>query len=119
MRLLGRPETTGARRLALVEQAIDDLRSLDGQRDAPGHTPVLMAAAGPRARALAAAKADIVTLASIGPLTGRAEAARRAAEFRSPAGERAADIELAMPLFVIGDEARPGHGSSCRPTSPP
>jgi alkanesulfonate monooxygenase SsuD/methylene tetrahydromethanopterin reductase-like flavin-dependent oxidoreductase (luciferase family) len=54
VRLLGQPPTTGARRLALVEQTIDELRLLDGER----HTPVLMAVAGPRARAVAAAKAD-------------------------------------------------------------
>ena len=97
MRLLGQPETTASQRLALAEQTIDDLRALDGQR----HTPVLMAAAGPKARAVAAAKADIVTLA----VTGREEVARLAAEVRAAAGDRAGQIEFAMPLFVVGDEA--------------
>src|SRR5580658_9205819 len=57
VQLAGQPETTGAERLALVERSIDDLRGLDGDH----HTPVLMAAGGPKARALAAAKADIIT----------------------------------------------------------
>jgi alkanesulfonate monooxygenase SsuD/methylene tetrahydromethanopterin reductase-like flavin-dependent oxidoreductase (luciferase family) len=99
-RLMGQPRTTGAERLALAGQAIDDLRALDGDR----RTPVLMAVAGPRARALAAAKADIVTLAA-GPLTSRAEVARLAAGVREAAGDRAGLIELAMPVFVVGDQA--------------
>ena len=40
--LLGQPVTSPAQRLAQVEQTIDDLRALDGER----HTPVLIAAAG-------------------------------------------------------------------------
>lgn len=100
VRLLGQPETTGAQRLALAERTIDELRALDGQR----HTPVLMAAAGPKARAVAAAKADIVTPA-VGPLASRADVARLTAEIVAAAGERADRIEFAMPIFVIGDEA--------------
>jgi alkanesulfonate monooxygenase SsuD/methylene tetrahydromethanopterin reductase-like flavin-dependent oxidoreductase (luciferase family) len=97
--LVGQPPTTGAQRLDLAERTIDDLRMLDGDR----HTPVLMAAAGPRARALAAAKADIVTLA-VGPLASRDDVARLAAGIREAAGERAAKLELAMPIFVVGDQ---------------
>lgn len=100
--LLGQPETTAAQRLDLAEQAIDELRALDEDR----HTPVLMAAGGPKARAVAAAKADIVTLA-VGPLTDREEVARLAAEVRSAAGDRADSIEFASPVFVVGDEAPP------------
>jgi alkanesulfonate monooxygenase SsuD/methylene tetrahydromethanopterin reductase-like flavin-dependent oxidoreductase (luciferase family) len=99
VRLLGQPQTTGARRLALAEQTIDELRALDGQR----HTPVLMAVAGPKARAVAAAKADIVTLA-IGPVTPREEVARLAGEVRAAAGDRAGHLEFALPIFVVGDE---------------
>ena len=102
VRLAGQPPTTGAERLARVGQTIDALRELDSGR----HTPVLMAAGGPRARALAAAKADIVTLA-IGPLTSREEAARLAAEVREAAGTRAGSIEFESPIFVVGDEAPP------------
>jgi alkanesulfonate monooxygenase SsuD/methylene tetrahydromethanopterin reductase-like flavin-dependent oxidoreductase (luciferase family) len=99
VRLLGQPQTTGAQRLALAEQTIDELRALDGQR----HTPVMMAVAGPKARAVAAAKADIVTLA-IGAVTSREEVARLAGEVRAAAGDRAGRLEFASPIFVVGDE---------------
>ena len=102
VRLLGQPATSAAERLARAEQTIDDLRMLDGDL----HTPVLMAAAGPKARAVAAAKADIVTLA-IGPLTSRDEVARLAAGIRAAAGDRASQLEFALPIFVVGDEAPP------------
>ena len=42
-----------------MKQTVAHLRELDGEQ----HTPVLMAAAGPKALALAAEIADIVTLA--------------------------------------------------------
>jgi alkanesulfonate monooxygenase SsuD/methylene tetrahydromethanopterin reductase-like flavin-dependent oxidoreductase (luciferase family) len=100
--LLGQPPTTGAQRLAQVEQTIDDLRMLDGE----GHTPVLMAAGGPRARAVAGARADIVTLA-FGATTSREQVAEMAADVRSAAGDRAAGLEFMQPIFVIGDEASP------------
>jgi alkanesulfonate monooxygenase SsuD/methylene tetrahydromethanopterin reductase-like flavin-dependent oxidoreductase (luciferase family) len=102
VQLAGQPETTGAQRLALAEQTIDALRELDGDR----HTPVLMAAAGPRARAVAAAQADIITVAA-GPLTGRDVAARLTGEIRSMAGPRGDAIEFISPIFVIGDEVPP------------
>jgi hypothetical protein len=94
--------SVGAERLAQVALTIDFLRELDG----PAHTPVLMAAGGPRARALAAAKADIVALAA-GPLATRDQVAQMVAEVREHAGERAEDIELAMNLFVIGEQVPP------------
>lgn len=100
VRLLGRPPATGSQRLALAEQTIDHLRELDGER----HTPVLMAASGPRARAVAAAKADIVTPA-VGPLTSREDVGRLVAQVREAAGDRAGHIEFALPIFVVGDEA--------------
>lgn len=61
---LGLPLRSGAERLDAVRETIDHLHTLDGDT----HTPVLIAAGGPRARALAAEKADIVTLAAA-PLT--------------------------------------------------
>jgi alkanesulfonate monooxygenase SsuD/methylene tetrahydromethanopterin reductase-like flavin-dependent oxidoreductase (luciferase family) len=100
--LLGMPETTNAQRLAQVEQSIDRLRELDGDR----HTPVLMAVSGPRAVALAAAKADIVTLA-VGALGTRADMARLADQLRDAAGARASSIELLLNVFVIGDQVPP------------
>jgi alkanesulfonate monooxygenase SsuD/methylene tetrahydromethanopterin reductase-like flavin-dependent oxidoreductase (luciferase family) len=100
--LLGQPPTTAAQRLAQAEQTIDALRELDGER----RTPVLMAAGGPRARAVAAAKADIVTLA-FGATTSREQVAGLTADVRSAAGDRASGLEFMQPVFVIGDEAPP------------
>ena len=101
-RLLEQPELTTAQRLARVGQTIDDLRDLDGD----GHTPVLMAAGGPKARALAAAKADIVTLAA-GPLADRETVAGLVAGVRQAAGDRGSGLEFAAPILVVGDEAPP------------
>jgi alkanesulfonate monooxygenase SsuD/methylene tetrahydromethanopterin reductase-like flavin-dependent oxidoreductase (luciferase family) len=97
---LGLPFGTTTERLAQVGVAIDHLRELDGER----HTPVLVAAAGPKARAFAAAKADIVTFAG-GPFVTREETATAAAEVTEAAGGR--EIEFAMNLFVVGDEVPP------------
>src|SRR4051794_15943404 len=55
--LLGAPDLRPAQRLAQVAETIDHLRELDGEQ---ARTPVMIAAAGPRARALAVQKADIV-----------------------------------------------------------
>jgi alkanesulfonate monooxygenase SsuD/methylene tetrahydromethanopterin reductase-like flavin-dependent oxidoreductase (luciferase family) len=91
-----------AQRLAMVGEAVDALRELDGDH----HTPVLIAAGGPKARGLAAAKADIVTIAH-GPLISRDEIARLTADVREAAGSRADEIEFASPVFVVGDEPAP------------
>jgi probable F420-dependent oxidoreductase len=99
---LGLPYGSASERLDQVGNVIDHLRELDGS----AHTPVLMAAGGPKARALAAAKADIITLAS-GPLTTRHEIAQMVTEVRDQAGERADKIEFAMNLFVIGEQIPP------------
>ncbi len=96
--LLGNPPTTAGQRLAMAGQTIDELRALDGDR----HTPVLMAAGGPRARAVAAAKADIVMLSA-----DRDEYRALAADVRALAADRARDLEFITPVFVVGDEAPP------------
>lgn len=96
---VGMPPTTAAQRLDQVERSIDRLRELDADR----HTPVLMAISGRKALAVAAAKADIVTIA-IGPLGSRADMARLADELRSAAGPRASSLELLLNVFVIGDD---------------
>jgi len=101
--LTGQPPASAGQRLALAEQAIDELRGFDGDDH---HTPVLVAAAGPKALALAAAKADIVTIAT-GPLAERAEVGRLIAQTKDAAGDRADAIEFANPIFVVGDEAPP------------
>jgi len=100
--LLGNPPTTAGQRLALAEQTIDELRALDGDR----HTPVLMAAGGPKSRATAAAKADIVVL-SAGPLASRDEYRALADDVRALAAGRADELEFVSPIFVVGDEAPP------------
>lgn len=94
---LGQVYGDGAERLARVEETIARLRELDGET----HTRVLVAAGGPKSRALAARVADVVTLATKS-LTSREEVAAMAAEVRAAAGERA--VEFAMNLFVVGDE---------------
>lgn len=99
---LGLPLLSPRQRLTAVGDAIDHLRTLDGDT----HTPVLVAAGGQRSRALAAEKADIVTLATP-PLTPRSELAAMAADIRSRAGDRAERIEFAMNLFVIGEQVPP------------
>jgi alkanesulfonate monooxygenase SsuD/methylene tetrahydromethanopterin reductase-like flavin-dependent oxidoreductase (luciferase family) len=98
--LFEQPELTRPQRLDRVERTIDELRALDGD----ARTPVLVAAGGPRARALAAAKADIVTLA-VGPYASRQEVASLVAEVRQAAGERGAGLEFASPVFVVGEQA--------------
>jgi len=97
--VIGMPETTAAQRLEQVERSIDRLREMDGDR----RTPVLMAVSGRKALAVAAARADIVTIA-IGPLGTRADLARLTDELRAEAGPRASSIELLMNVFVIGDD---------------
>jgi alkanesulfonate monooxygenase SsuD/methylene tetrahydromethanopterin reductase-like flavin-dependent oxidoreductase (luciferase family) len=97
---LGRPWGSAGERLREVAESIEHLRELDGDR----HTPVLVAAGGPKALALAARTADIVTLAAP-PLSGRDHHAGMVAQLRAAAGER--DIEIAMNLFVVGDEIPP------------
>src|SRR5689334_1310187 len=84
---LGMPYGTASERRDQVKQTVAHLRELDGEQ----HTPVLMAAGGPKALALAAEIADIVTLAA-GPLTGRDEVAAMAASLRETAGARADEL---------------------------
>ncbi|MDT4929498.1 MAG: hypothetical protein QOF92_2365 [Pseudonocardiales bacterium] len=67
---------------------------------------MLVAAGGPKARALAAEKADIVSIAAA-PLTPRQAVAEAIAEVRAKAGTRAGDIEFAMNLFAVGDDIPP------------
>lgn len=100
--LLGVPVASPAHRLKQIEHTIDALHELDGDQ----HTPVMIAASGPRARALAAARADIVALAAP-TLASRDELARNAAEFRDVAGTRYEQIELSMNIFVVGDQMPP------------
>jgi alkanesulfonate monooxygenase SsuD/methylene tetrahydromethanopterin reductase-like flavin-dependent oxidoreductase (luciferase family) len=102
VRLLGITPSSPAQRLAQVEQTIDELRALDGD----AHTPVLIAAGGPKARALAAAKADRVTVAS-SPFATREEISALVTQIRDLAGERGDEIEFVAPIFIIGEETPP------------
>jgi len=98
---LGMPYGTASERRDQVRWTVADLRALDGDV----HTPVLMAAGGPKSLTLAAEIADIVAIAT-GPLATRDQVAAMIARFQSTA-ERTPHIELAMNLFVVGDEVPP------------
>jgi probable F420-dependent oxidoreductase len=97
---LGLPYGSGQERLDSISETIDHVRRLDGD----AHTPVMIAAGGPKARRLAGAKADIVTLAG-GVLTTRDEMAGYVEEITTAAGER--DVELALNIFVVGEQVPP------------
>ncbi|WP_214403628.1 LLM class flavin-dependent oxidoreductase [Pseudonocardia lacus] len=99
----GRPWGTGAERLAGVRDAIAALREMDG--DAV-RTPVMIAAGGPKALDVAATDADIVALAGH-PAARPEDVTAMADRVRERAGARADAIELAMNLFLVGDEAQP------------
>jgi alkanesulfonate monooxygenase SsuD/methylene tetrahydromethanopterin reductase-like flavin-dependent oxidoreductase (luciferase family) len=99
---LGMPYGSASERRDQVKQTVAHLRELDGDH----HTPVLTAASGPKALALAAEIADIVTLAAA-PLAGRDQFAAMVEDLHAAAGARAEELELAMNLFVVGDEVPP------------
>lgn len=101
-KLVGEKPLTGAQRLGRVEETIDRLRELDGDV----HTPVMVAASGPRAAAVAGRKADILALAT-GPFS-TAETVRAVVERAlADAGPRADEIEISMHVSVVGDEVTP------------
>jgi alkanesulfonate monooxygenase SsuD/methylene tetrahydromethanopterin reductase-like flavin-dependent oxidoreductase (luciferase family) len=95
---LGRPWGSGAQRLGQLQETVALLRALE---EDDGHTPVLIAAGGPRALAFAAAEADIVTLGAQ-PATPRAEVVAMADRLRELAGPR--EPQLSMNVFAVGDE---------------
>jgi alkanesulfonate monooxygenase SsuD/methylene tetrahydromethanopterin reductase-like flavin-dependent oxidoreductase (luciferase family) len=101
-REVGLPGGSPAQRLELIRQTVQELRRLDGDR----HTPVMVAAGGSRAIALAAEVADTVAL-SLGPLGVADDAVRLVDQVRERAGARADDIELSLNVFVIGDVVPP------------
>lgn len=99
----GRTWGTGADRLAAVRDSVAALRERDG--DGP-RTPVMIAAGGPQGLELAATVADVVALA-VSPAGSLADVTAMARRVREHAGGRADDLELAMNLFVVGDEVQP------------
>ncbi len=101
--LLGTAELDPAQRLERVGATVRALRD----REAGGaRTPILIAAGGPRSRALAAQEADTVTLATA-PDTPASEVAGLVADVRKRAGDRGEEIEFAANTFVVGDEVPP------------
>ena len=98
LRRLSLPVTTPTERLSRLRDAISGLRDLDGPDI---HTPVVMAAAGPKARGLAAELADTVNLAAL-PGDSRAEIARMAADIHA-----IRDVELALHVPVVGNTVAP------------
>jgi alkanesulfonate monooxygenase SsuD/methylene tetrahydromethanopterin reductase-like flavin-dependent oxidoreductase (luciferase family) len=98
LRELGLPVVSPGERLAQVREAVMALRKLDGPEL---HTPVVMAVRGPKAQALAADLADVVTVAAK-PDDSRAEVSRVARSFRD-----VRNVELALHVPVIGDRVAP------------
>ena len=90
--------TTPGQRLDDVRDTVARLRELDGSSV---HTPVAMAVIGPKARALAAEIADIVTFA-MAPDEPRVAVERRIHEFQPTR-----DVELSMHIPVVGDAVSP------------
>jgi probable F420-dependent oxidoreductase len=99
---LGLPFGSGKERRDQVRETLDILERLDGDR----RTPIMLAAGGPRALALAAARADIVSIAK-DAMAPRAEILRLVRDLRELAGPRADAIELAMNLFAAGTRELP------------
>jgi alkanesulfonate monooxygenase SsuD/methylene tetrahydromethanopterin reductase-like flavin-dependent oxidoreductase (luciferase family) len=112
-RALGMPWGSPGERLTRAAETIDALRALDGPQL---HTPVLVAAGGPKARQLAAERADVVSIAA-DPLTPREQVAELAADVRTRAGDRGEHIEFAMNLFAVGDDV-PVHAAQATGAAP-
>ncbi|GAA0945778.1 LLM class flavin-dependent oxidoreductase [Kribbella koreensis] len=94
LRQSGLPVATPSGRLAQVRDAISALRELDGP---DLHTPVVVAARGPKSWALATELADTIICAV--PSESRDEAVRMATAARATR-----DMELALHVAVVGDE---------------
>jgi alkanesulfonate monooxygenase SsuD/methylene tetrahydromethanopterin reductase-like flavin-dependent oxidoreductase (luciferase family) len=94
----GLPVPSPRERLEQVRDTVSALHDLDGE---PGRTPVAMAVIGPKARALAAEIADIVTFA-MAPDEPRATVVERVREFHT-----SRDVELSMHIPVVGSAVSP------------
>jgi alkanesulfonate monooxygenase SsuD/methylene tetrahydromethanopterin reductase-like flavin-dependent oxidoreductase (luciferase family) len=94
LRERGLPVQSPGQRLDQVRDTVAALRALDGE---PSRTPVAMAVIGPKARALAAEIADIVTFAMT-PYEARADVVQRVRDFH-PSRE----VELSMHIPVVGN----------------
>jgi alkanesulfonate monooxygenase SsuD/methylene tetrahydromethanopterin reductase-like flavin-dependent oxidoreductase (luciferase family) len=98
LRELGLPVLDPAQRVARIRDAVALLREHDGP---DLHTPVVMAVRGPRARALAAEIADMVTFV-ITPDDQRSDLVRVAQELRA-----VREIPVALHVSVVGDVVAP------------
>ncbi len=99
---IGLPETTPGQRLKQVRDTVEQLRALDTE----ARTPVMIAAGGPRSRALAGEVADIVTLPHP-TFASRADVRKLVDETRDAAGERADEIEFSMNVLAVGGAMSP------------
>jgi alkanesulfonate monooxygenase SsuD/methylene tetrahydromethanopterin reductase-like flavin-dependent oxidoreductase (luciferase family) len=95
VRELGDATITPAERLTRIRDTVTALRDLDGP---DRHTPVVMAVRGPKARALAAEVADMVTFVG----DRREDVEQLARDFRA-----IRDIPLALHVSVVGDTVAP------------
>jgi alkanesulfonate monooxygenase SsuD/methylene tetrahydromethanopterin reductase-like flavin-dependent oxidoreductase (luciferase family) len=100
LRERGLPVPSPGERLTQVRDTVTALRELDGP---DLHTPVVMAVRGPKAQALAAQLADVVTFAVM-PNEARADVERLVHGFSDSADDRP---ELAMHVPVIGERVAP------------
>jgi alkanesulfonate monooxygenase SsuD/methylene tetrahydromethanopterin reductase-like flavin-dependent oxidoreductase (luciferase family) len=98
VRELGLPPVSGPERLARVRDAIAELRRLDGP---DRRTPVIMAVRGPKARALAAEAADIITIGMM-PGDTREQIEEVARDIRATS-----DAPLALHVSIVGDTKAP------------
>jgi len=98
LRELGLPPLSPGERLTRVRDAVALLREYDGP---DRHTPVVMAVRGPKARALAAEIADIVTFV-MAPDATRDEVVGMAGELRA-----VRDVPVALHVSVVGDVVAP------------
>jgi alkanesulfonate monooxygenase SsuD/methylene tetrahydromethanopterin reductase-like flavin-dependent oxidoreductase (luciferase family) len=86
-------------RLSRMKETVAHLRELDAGR----HTPVVVAAGGPKSLATAAGIADVITFPPAALRTW--EASLRTAETLAKiAGSRLESIERGSSLFVVGDD---------------
>lgn len=98
VRELGLPAVSPGQRLTRIRDVITVLREYDGPNR---HTPVVMAVRGPKARALAAEVADVVTFVA-SPDDRRDEMDQMVQEFRA-----VRDVPVALHVSVVGDAVAP------------
>lgn len=98
LRDFGMPVVSPSEKLAQVQETVTILRRLDGSDI---HTPVVMAVRGPKAQALAAEIADMVTFALM-PNEPRGNVTVLARDFHATC-----DAELALHVPVVGNHVAP------------